>query len=578
MRIAVKHRTRIYYLRWYYEGWHYWAFRGAAETLTTTALDLKYTIQLGDDQLTKRQLNAISGLLGSKYIHLLTDDGWKQCTMNPTTFGFGSSNNIGANVTFALNVWAKVGAFTPLVLPDILPPPMLYISKYAMSFTAKQGMPSDVQTYTIKGENIISNVQINAPAGWEISSDNVAWLTDITITPIAGVVSERTIYVRMNSATVGENNAFIANTTTGVNKNIVVNGVVSGVALFITEWTIPAGNFTIPVGNIGTYDAEIDWGDGSERSKITSYNDANRIHTYATAGDYTIKVYGAFPHLYIYNGAVKDMLKDVSQWGTNKWQSCKGMFWGCSNLTGFTATDAPDLSECMDMSYMFYNATSFNGDISSWDVSNVVDMSAMFGYATTFNGDISNWNVSNVTAMASMFEGATSFNQDISNWNVSNVTDMGSMFEGATLFNQDISSWDVSNVTTMGSMFYGATSFNGDVSSWDVSKVVDMNAIFADATSFNGDISNWNVSNVEVMSYMFGDATSFNQDISSWDVSKVVDMNVMFHNATSFNQDLSQWCVRNILTEPSNFALDSALTPANYPVWGTCPRNEDGLN
>ena len=231
MRIAVKHRTRIYYLRWYYEGWHYWAFRGAAETLTTTALDLKYTIQLGDDQLTKRQLNAISGLLGSKYIHLLTDDGWKQCTMNPTTFGFGSSNNIGANVTFALNVWAKVGAFTPLVLPDILPPPMLYISKYAMSFTAKQGMPSDVQTYTIKGENIISNVQINAPAGWEISSDNAAWVTGITISPIGGVVSERTIYVRMNSATVGENNAFIANTTTGVNKNIVVNGVVSEVTI-----------------------------------------------------------------------------------------------------------------------------------------------------------------------------------------------------------------------------------------------------------------------------------------------------------------------------------------------------------
>jgi len=231
MRIAVKHRIRIYYLRWYYEGWHYWAFRGAAETLTTTALDLKYTIQLGDDQLTKRQLNAISGLLGSKYIHLLTDDGWKQCTMNPTTFGFGSSNNIGANVTFALNVWAKVGAFTPLVLPDILPPPMLYISKYAMSFTAKQGMPSDVQTYTIKGENIISNVQINAPAGWEISSDNAAWVTGITISPIGGVVSERTIYVRMNSATVGENNAFIANTTTGVNKNIVVNGVVSEVTI-----------------------------------------------------------------------------------------------------------------------------------------------------------------------------------------------------------------------------------------------------------------------------------------------------------------------------------------------------------
>ena len=503
MRIAVKHRTRIYYLRWYYEGWHYWAFRGAAETLTTTALDLKYTIQLGDDQLTKRQLNAISGLLGSKYIHLLTDDGWKQCTMNPTTFGFGSSNNIGANVTFALNVWAKVGAFTPLVLPDILPPPMLYISKYAMSFTAKQGMPSDVQTYTIKGENIISNVQINAPTGWEISSDNAAWVTGITISHIGGVVSERTIYVRMNSATVGQNNGFIANTTTGINKNIVVNGVVSEVALFITEWTIPAGSFTIPAGDIGVYDAMIDFGDGSELKSVKSFDDANLTHTYAASGDYTIKIYGQFPWLRINNGVVKDMLKDVSQWGSNKWQSCIVMFFGCSNLAGFSATDKPDVSNVTDMSSMFEEATSFNGDISSWDVSKVANMNAMFGDATSFN--------------------------------------------------QDISSWDVSNVVDMGSMFYRASSFNQDISGWDVSKVTDMNA-------------------------MFGDATSFNQDISNWDVSKVTDMNVMFYGATSFNQDLSQWCVRNILNEPSNFALDSALTPANYPVWGTCPRNEDGLD
>jgi surface protein len=73
-------------------------------------------------------------------------------------------------------------------------------------------------------------------------------------------------------------------------------------------------------------------------------------------------------------------------------------------------------------------------------------------------------------------------------------------------------------------------------------------------------------------------ATSFNGDVSGWDVSNVTDMRAMFFNATSFNQDLSQWCVRNILNKPVNFATGSALAPANYPVWGTCPRNEDGLN
>jgi surface protein len=36
-----------------------------------------------------------------------------------------------------------------------------------------------------------------------------------------------------------------------------------------------------------------------------------------------------------------------------------------------------------------------------------------------------------------MFYDAKSFNQDISKWNVSNVTDMSGMFYEARLFNQD---------------------------------------------------------------------------------------------------------------------------------------------
>lgn len=48
--------------------------------------------------------------------------------------------------------------------------------------------------------------------------------------------------------------------------------------------------------------------------------------------------------------------------------------------------------------------------------------------------------------MRRMFYDATSFNADISKWNVSNVKDMDSMFLGATSFNQDLSSWDISSI------------------------------------------------------------------------------------------------------------------------------------
>ena len=130
------------------------------------------------------------------------------------------------------------------------------------------------------------------------------------------------------------------------------------------------------------------------------------------------------------------------------------------------------------MEHMFWDATYFNGDISTWDVSNVTEMGVMFRNAVNFDQDLTNWNVSNVTSMDGMFSGAVNFYGDISSWNVSSVTSMGDMFSGHINFNQDLSSWDVSNVTNMFAMFEEAENFNQDLSSWDVSNVEEMNDMF----------------------------------------------------------------------------------------------------
>ena len=55
------------------------------------------------------------------------------------------------------------------------------------------------------------------------------------------------------------------------------------------------------------------------------------------------------------------------------------------------------------MKWLFWSATNFNQDLSSWDVSSVVNMNRMFEKATSFNQNLSSWDVSSVTNMIDMF-------------------------------------------------------------------------------------------------------------------------------------------------------------------------------
>ena len=243
----------------------------------------------------------------------------------------------------------------------------------------------------------------------------------------------------------------------------------------------------------------IDWGDGSDPVTYTSSNVPS--HLYDTPGIKTISFTGNYPRL-----RIRGPVTSVVQWGTQKWSSMERMFENCNRLVTFPSDDAPDLSECTSMSYMFNNARNFNGDMSNWDVSNIRNMSYMFNDARFFN-------------------------QDIGNWDVSNVTNMEEMFSSAVRFNQDIGGWNVSNVSQMIGTFFNARAFNQDIGNWDVSKVSNFIFTFSDAASFNQDISNWNVSNATNMAFMFLFASTFNQDLSNWDTSKVTDMTNMFFGA-----------------------------------------------
>jgi len=211
--------------------------------------------------------------------------------------------------------------------------------------------------------------------------------------------------------------------------------------------------FQLPLVSSLPLNAVVDWGD-STTDTITTFNQAETLHTYASSGTYTIKITGDLSGWEFNNGGDRLKILNIASWGVLNISVANG-FYGCGNLTA-TATDAPLISST-SLAQCFRSCTNFNGAIGNWDVSAVTSLSESFRDCINFNGAIGNWDVSSVTNMGGIFYTARAFNQDIGNWDVSSVTNMFRFFRGAQAFNQDIGSWDVSNVTNFGDFMSGKT-------------------------------------------------------------------------------------------------------------------------
>jgi len=173
----------------------------------------------------------------------------------------------------------------------------------------------------------------------------------------------------------------------------------------------------LPLQSGGTYSGTIDWGDSS--TSALSY--ANRQHTYAAGGIYTITISGDTLRGWKYNNA-GDKLKitDVSAWGIFDLVDSEA-FYGCANLV-VTATDAP--KSITTLKGTFANcATASSPDFSAWDVSSATNAQG-FLYLSQWNPDIESWDVSSITTFYFFnYDNASKLNRNLENWDVSNVTD-----------------------------------------------------------------------------------------------------------------------------------------------------------
>jgi surface protein len=253
---------------------------------------------------------------------------------------------------------------------------------------------------------------------------------------------------------------------------------------FVTKWVTEQNGEAVIIylSNDYAYDFTIDWGDGTVEKHQYNINDAVFVsHAYDMAGDHLVSIQGNFPAITMKDSPSADKLVGIQQWGNIQWRDMESAFYGCTNLSEYTATDVPDLSNVDSMKDMFRACTQFNGAIGDWDTSHVKNMLGVFNGANSFNQDIGNWDTSNVIDMSFMFRDAFKFNQDIGDWDVLYVSTMLYMFANASDFNQNIGGWDTSNVTNMQGMFFNAISFNQNVGDWDITSLESAFSMFNNA-------------------------------------------------------------------------------------------------
>ena len=228
---------------------------------------------------------------------------------------------------------------------------------------------------------------------------------------------------------------------------------------FITTWdtrnlktgSSASNQIKLPLQNYAasSFDFIVDWGDGTT-DNITTYNQAEILHTYATEGIKTITITGIIIGFSFYSvQAETNKILTVENWGIfgSDWVFFN-LFYNCINLDMSSVQDVPLY---VNPRGLFYGCTSLTtvNNLNNWDVSSADYFWNMFRDCANFNQPI-NLDVSNAISIREMFRGCTLFNSPIVFTNMNNVDNMILTFYYAVNFNQDISDFNVSKVTNFG--------------------------------------------------------------------------------------------------------------------------------
>ena len=182
-------------------------------------------------------------------------------------------------------------------------------------------------------------------------------------------------------------------------------------------------------------------------------------------------MFAMFENAHFNNGGVDPLTWNTRSLSNTSWLFADSSFnqdigsWNVSNVTTMFRMFATNKYYTNADQPLTWSTLSGSGKITSMEqMFSSQSLNSSSSDASTFNngGEVlwPNADLSTVTTMYEMFYGATVFNQDISTWNVSGLTNMGglhpgaaSMFSGATKFDQNIGPWNIPNTASIVNMF-----------------------------------------------------------------------------------------------------------------------------
>ncbi len=115
--------------------------------------------------------------------------------------------------------------------------PVITVTADMSEFITTEGTVSNEQTYTVSGTNLVNDIFIEAPDGFELSTDDSIYVSADTLTQTEGTVLITTIYVRLTGDSTGYYSDSIIHTSdSAASVELAVSGTVtSGDTLTYSE-------------------------------------------------------------------------------------------------------------------------------------------------------------------------------------------------------------------------------------------------------------------------------------------------------------------------------------------------------